>query len=134
MLRTVKSLQKGNALDVACGIGKLSRDLLSRIFKKVDMFELDKEDFEEAKKLNHSSSNIGKIVNASMQEFTADDKYNMIVLRWCSGYLDDEELVHMLRIWRGWLDIDEEAKIDAIGSAIFILDNVTEPGEKEYIC
>jgi hypothetical protein len=30
------------------------------------MFELDKDDFEEAKKINHSTPNIGKIVNASM--------------------------------------------------------------------
>ena len=54
-------------------------------------------------------------------------------MRWCSGYLDDDELEHQLKVWKGWLykshDGPSEGKVI---SAIILLDNVTEEGKLEY--
>jgi uncharacterized membrane protein len=57
------------------------------------------------------------------------------MLRWGSGYLDDEELVHQLKEWGALLDRSgESAQFQEIQSVIVVLDNILELGEAPFTC
>ena len=54
-------------------------------------------------------------------------------MRWVTGYLDDNELIYQLKVWRAMLQRKEEsARNHQIESAIVVLDNITKDDEQSY--
>ena len=115
-----------NALIIGCGNIGSQYDLknnfvqthsksmfTSNWINNVDLFDLDQSDIERAKLLKQTIPQIDRVECVSMQKYSSDKKYNLIVLRWCSGYLADDELVHQLKVWKGWLDRGKDAHSDA---------------------
>ena len=49
-----------------------------------------------ARKLKEECPRIGSVYESSMQEFDGHKEYNCIVLRYVTGYLDDQELIRFL--------------------------------------
>ena len=70
-----------------------------------------------------------------MLTFDSQEKYTMIMMRWCSGYLDDDQLINQLKIWQSWLYVSDEFCLgDDIESAIVIFDNRVDKEEDEFTC
>ena len=89
-LRKLTHHKYSRALEVACGRGLLTRDLLSKKYKSVDMFDQSNEAIKEAGDSNIGSRNVVITEVNSMEafDFTQCPQYSAIYLRWCIGYLE----------------------------------------------
>lgn len=64
------AIGKNRALDCGAGIGRVSKELLCREFKTVDLLEQDKKFCEKAKEsLISSGHSVGQIFNIGLQDF-----------------------------------------------------------------
>ena len=93
----LKSMKSFTALEVACGECHVTRDYLMHKFFRTDLMDQCPESIKLAEKLQVESGKIGDVKKSSMQDFMTINKYNCIVLRYCIGYLDDDELVQFLQ-------------------------------------
>ena len=73
VLEPFKNIKKDRALDLACGIGKLTKDFLSKRFNNVDLVDLDAEDIEKARQLKLIIPQIDRVEHEAMQDFTANE-------------------------------------------------------------
>ena len=78
------------------------------------------------KGLKTKYSVIKSVDQATMQGYEWKKEYNAIILRWCAGYLNDEELAAFLRKARNHLDNPQRrvSRQSTTTSFIFLLDNV----------
>ena len=86
------------ALEVACGRGLLTRDLLSKKYKYVDMFDQSAKAMRDAEDENINSRNVVITEVKSMEtfDFAQNEQYSAIYLRWCIGYLKRPEQIKFL--------------------------------------
>ncbi len=91
------SMKKEKALDVACGTGWVTKEVLLSRFSEVDLFDRCKQALDNAKEKIGKNPKLGEPIVHTMQNFPWDSKWNCIVCRYCVGYLDDEELVQFLK-------------------------------------
>ena len=99
------------------------------------MFDSDKEDIEEAMKLKDEFPQIKEVRQDTMQTYETDDRFDLITMRWVSGYLSDTELINRLSKWKTWLvSSDYKGEGNKIQSAIIILDNFVDYDKDEYVC
>lgn len=83
--------------DIGAGIGRVTKNFLSKHCEVVDLVEPVKPFVDqmqtELKELIQENK-IGQIYDVGMQEWTAEDsKYWLIWCQWCIGHLPDDELV-----------------------------------------
>ena len=78
---------------MAAGDARLSRNLLSKMFKLIDCFDQCPKAVKKIEKLKLSYDVIKKVDQATMQSFIWEEVYTCIFLRWCIGYLTDRELI-----------------------------------------
>ena len=96
MFETVKPDFSGKALEVACGRGILTQNLLIKHYDNVHLFDRDAAALRYIKFWKNSSKNgTNKKVTtevSSMQHFQwTDRKFTGVYFRWCLGYLNDQE-------------------------------------------
>jgi protein N-terminal methyltransferase len=88
-------------LDIGAGIGRVTRDFLSKVCDKVDLVEPVEQFVEEAHKALAELKSAGKIVDIyqiGMQDFIpSQGKYTVIWCQWCLGHLGDKALVEFLQ-------------------------------------
>ena len=130
-LESIPHLNKERALEVACGDARLTSDLLSRWFTKVDLFDQCPEAVDIARGLKETISNIDRVEQVKMQNFFFTRKYSVIVMRWVTGYLMNDQLIMFLRRAKKALKSWEKTETYPNGSASFILvmDNLSDEGE-----
>ena len=77
------------AVEVACGSGELSDELLSRHYKKVELFDQSQKACDEADDNNIMNNNVAKPYKSSMEDYIFKDgeQCNAIYMRQCIGYL-----------------------------------------------
>mmetsp|Transcript_1053 Transcript_1053/g.1640 ORF Transcript_1053/g.1640 Transcript_1053/m.1640 type:complete len:224 (+) Transcript_1053:55-726(+) len=85
---------EGRAIDVGCGIGRVTKEVLSKIFKTVDMLEPCERHMNKVKKWKERN---GEIYQCSLQEFEYNHKYDIIWMQWVVLYLTDNDFVNVLR-------------------------------------
>jgi protein N-terminal methyltransferase len=95
------------ALDVGAGIGRVTRDFLSKVCDKVDILEPVEKFVDQARvelaALEHEGK-IGDYYTIGMQDFVpADGRYLVIWCQWCVGHLPDEKLVEFFERCRSGL-------------------------------
>ena len=75
-------------------------------------------------------SELSKIDQATMQSYVWEEEYTCIILRWCIGYLTNEELKKFLIKASAHLHKDSKSKTrnSEPTSFIIVLDNVAPPG------
>lgn len=84
-------------VDIGAGIGRVTRDFLSKRCEVVDLLEpvkpfVDQMQTELSELIKENK--IGQIYNVGMQEWTPEtDKYWIIWCQWCVGHLPDNELI-----------------------------------------
>ena len=74
-----------------------------------------------AKALQRENPKIREVSTTTMQKFETDKKYNCIVLRYCTGYLNDEELSAFLRKLGSMLDQKSSNFVDSEQETSFII-------------
>ncbi len=89
--------RNGRALEVAAGDARLSRHLLTKLFTAIDCFDQCPVAVRRIERLKVGYDAIKNVDQATMQSFTWEKTYAVIVLRWCIGYLTDGEVTQFLR-------------------------------------
>ena len=84
------------ALEVACGAAHCTKAVLSKKFCKIDLFDESQGAVTDALKNLEGVERVGQVATSRMQDYTFDEKYNCILLRYCVGYLTDDELVQFI--------------------------------------
>ncbi|XP_073140401.1 alpha N-terminal protein methyltransferase 1 isoform X2 [Henckelia pumila] len=91
--------------DCGAGIGRISKNLLIRYFKEVDLLE-PVEHFLDAARINLAPDNLmvteeHRAVNffgVPLQEFTPEaERYDIIWVQWCIGHLSDDDFVSFFK-------------------------------------
>ncbi|ODQ67981.1 hypothetical protein NADFUDRAFT_81089 [Nadsonia fulvescens var. elongata DSM 6958] len=84
-------------VDIGAGIGRVTRDMLSRVCDKVDLVEPVIPFVEQMHKDLQPLKDAGKVVDIypiGMQDFVPEEgKYWVIWCQWCVGHLNDENLI-----------------------------------------
>ncbi|KAG7187952.1 hypothetical protein KM043_013914 [Ampulex compressa] len=90
---------KTYALDCGAGIGRITKNLLIRYFKHVDLVEQNPKFLEFARSyLDQCSTRIGQYYPIGLQNFyPVERKYDVIWCQWVLGHLQDDDLVHFFR-------------------------------------
>ena len=77
------------ALDVGAGDGRVTKDLLHRLFEAVDIFEPAADGFAKIMSVKALLPKLKHTHLASMLDYEFKEEYSLIMLVWCSGYVDD---------------------------------------------
>jgi len=92
-----ESLGKSYALDCGAGIGRITKNLLSRYFEKVDLVDQDPKFVEEAKIQLAENKSMGQFFCSGLQEFRPEEgKYDVIWMQWVLSHVTDEDLKELL--------------------------------------
>lgn len=93
------SPSKTFALDCGAGIGRITRNLLIKSFKHVDLVEQNPKFLEVAKiSLGNYSSRIGQYYPIGLQNFCpVTNKYDLIWCQWVLGHLQDDDLINFFK-------------------------------------
>ncbi|KAK0179876.1 hypothetical protein PV327_005587 [Microctonus hyperodae] len=87
------------ALDCGSGIGRITKNLLVKHFKCVDLVEQNSKFLDAAKVfLEDCSSHIGKFYSSGLQDFYPDaKKYDVIWCQWVLGHLENDDLIDFFK-------------------------------------
>lgn len=93
------SPSKAFALDCGAGIGRITKNLLIKHFKHVDLVEQNPKFLEVAKiSLENCSSRIGQYYPIGLQNFCPiENKYDIIWCQWVLGHLQDDDLIEFFK-------------------------------------
>jgi protein N-terminal methyltransferase len=109
------------ALDCGAGIGRVTRDVLSKLARKVDLVELIPKYVEQARIELKDEPRMGEFFVSSLQDCTPEPgAYDLVWIQWVIGHLTDAELVAFLRRCAAGL---------AHGGWIMVKDNNVSPQE-----
>lgn len=91
--------EKNYALDCGSGIGRITKHLLVKNFKRVDLVEQNSKFLDTAKDfLSSCSSKIGQYYLKGLQDFCPEEKkYDVIWCQWVLGHLNDNDLTEFLK-------------------------------------
>lgn len=97
-LQDRKELGTSQALDCGAGIGRITKNLLTRFFDKVDLVDQDPKFIEEAKNGLSEHPKVGQFYCSGLQEFKPEEKkYDVIWMQWVLSHLTDEDLKGLLK-------------------------------------
>lgn len=78
-----------NVLEVAMGEAQVSREVFLPRFSEIDMFDHDTHAVNMAKALQQKHPKIKRVEQSSMETYEFKTEYNLIFMRYASGYLND---------------------------------------------
>ena len=93
---SLKSMKREKVLEVACGYGYVTDEILCDYFCEVHMFDQCTNAIDHVVTKFENEPKITSKTKRTMQSFEWDDEWNCIVFRYCVGYLEDEELKEVL--------------------------------------
>lgn len=87
------------ALDCGAGIGRITKNLLMKHFKRVDLVEQNPKFLEVAKiSLENYSSRIDQYYSIGLQDFCpVGNKYDVIWCQWVLGHLRDDDFIEFFK-------------------------------------
>ncbi|XP_077281905.1 N-terminal methyltransferase isoform X1 [Temnothorax americanus] len=90
---------KAFALDCGAGIGRITKNLLLKFFKHIDLVEQNPKFLEVAKiSLENYSSRINQYYPIGLQNFCSTaKKYDLVWCQWVLGHLEDDDLIEFFR-------------------------------------
>ena len=126
-------MKRDAALEIGCGDCLVSKDLLEKHFAQIDLLDQCQEAVKEMRSYQGRCERVRHLFHMPMQDLDTQLKYNCIVLRYCIGYLDDEQAARFLRKLGAML-CQETQKARAASSSSFIIiqDQVIPDGVEEY--
>ena len=93
----LKYLDRKRCLEVGAGDGKVTRDLLKDLFVAIDCFDTSFEAVKKLEKLQGLLRVIKKVDQATMQNYYWTEEFTCIFMRWCIGYLSEDEAIAFLK-------------------------------------
>ena len=97
-LDSLGALDGTRAIDIAGGDGRVIKHLLRKRYSAVDCFDMCMESVKILEELRKNLECIEDVDQADMKSFEWQHQYSGIFLRWCIGYLTDEQLVDFLQL------------------------------------
>ncbi|CAG8606178.1 7757_t:CDS:2 [Funneliformis mosseae] len=99
---TLPRITEEYACDCGAGIGRVTKNFLSRLFKKVDLVEYTPKFIERAEKeflkKEKEEGKIGEFICKGLQEFIPEErKYDLIWCQWVIGHLKDDDLIEFFK-------------------------------------
>lgn len=86
------------ALDCGAGIGRITRNLLTRYFDSVDLVEQNKNFLNKAVEYLGNSPKVGQFFCSGLQNFNFEpETYDVIWCQWVLGHLTDDHLVDFFK-------------------------------------
>ena len=130
-LAKLTTIKYSRALDVGAGDGRVTKDLLHRLFAAVDLLEPYKDYIDKIKQVKPVLPRLEHVDHAKMQEYQWKEMYSLILLFWCSGYVDDEELESFLKSAKQHLVQEAKRATRKSGRTAFIVvfDNISNAGD-----
>nr|CAG4641242.1 EOG090X0EJQ [Eulimnadia texana] len=114
---------KERALDCGAGIGRITKGLLSKNFKTVDLVEQCGKFLEEAKRNLSEINHNGTFFHSGLQSFSAEEgAYDVIWCQWVLGHLTDSDLISFFKRCKAGLKPK---------GVIVVKENLTSSGEVE---
>jgi protein N-terminal methyltransferase len=90
-------LGRGSCADVACGIGRISKFLLSKYFKRIDLVDpVGKFVLQAERELTALGINVHKHV-CGAQDWEIDENFDCFWLQWTLMFLTDNDCIALLR-------------------------------------
>ena len=93
ILNELTTMKRESVIDVCCGGCELTRDLLRHQFEEIDFMDESLEAIDVAKRLKLEFSLKSEFFHLRMQHWGIKKKYNCIVMRYCIGYVNNQEAV-----------------------------------------
>ncbi|KAI5644306.1 adoMet dependent proline di-methyltransferase domain-containing protein [Phthorimaea operculella] len=85
------------AIDCGAGIGRITKNVLIKIFDKVDLVEQDEKFISAAvKAIGPNNEKLGTVYKTSLQSFYPDKKYDVIWIQWVLCHLKDDDMCKFL--------------------------------------
>lgn len=85
---------RSRCLDCGAGIGRVTKNLLSDFFDKIDLVEQDSAFCNKARESLAASGKLGDIFNVGLQDFNGSgNNYDVIWIQWVLGHLTDDDLI-----------------------------------------
>ena len=100
-------------------------------FREIDCFDQCPRAVKKLEHLQERFSELAKIDQATMQSYVWEEEYTCIILRWCIGYLTNDELKAFLNKAKAHLSSDARSRTRTSEptSFIIVLDNIAPPGQ-----
>uniref|UniRef100_A0A8D8YCM0 Alpha N-terminal protein methyltransferase 1 n=2 Tax=Cacopsylla melanoneura TaxID=428564 RepID=A0A8D8YCM0_9HEMI len=117
---------KTRVLDVGAGIGRISKNLLSKHFEKVDLLEQSTTFIEQAKESLKDCPNVDRWYNVGLQDFKPEDfsvKYDVIWIQWVLMFVLDEDIIKFINVCK---------QILTENGVIVVKDNVASGIKNEF--
>ena len=102
-----KFMKTSRVLEIGAGIGRVTKDLLSKYFNEIYLVEQDESFVKTAKQKLNDISSVKNIICSPMQKcfdhennknlIPKDLKFDVIWIQWCIENIDDHDLVQMLK-------------------------------------
>ena len=89
-------MERKKVLEVACGYGYVTENVLTSFFFAIDMFDHCPFSIRDVKHRLSKEPKINDIIQCTMEAFEWKADYNCILFRYCVGYPDNSTLVKVL--------------------------------------
>ncbi|KAM3138475.1 Alpha N-terminal protein methyltransferase 1B [Paramecium bursaria] len=86
-------IEKERALDLGCGIGRITDQFLSKHFKEIHLVDRNQDYLNKAQESLKMRSNDFKILT----QFNPEFQYDCIWIQWVSIYLQDDDFINLLK-------------------------------------
>src|SRR3989338_8935621 len=90
-------INTNSVIDCAAGIGRISKNLLTKYFNNVDILEQDEKFVNHCHKEFARNPIVRNIYHDSLQKFIFKHSYDVIWIQWCLEDLEDDGLFHFLQ-------------------------------------
>ena len=95
-LASLESLEYTRAIDVAGGDGRVTKECLCGLFPAIDLMDQCPKAINLVMQVKHFFPRLKNVKKSTMQDYEFKHEYNLILMNWCIGFLDDNELVTFL--------------------------------------
>ncbi|ELP90776.1 ad-003, putative [Entamoeba invadens IP1] len=92
-----------DCLDLGGGVGRVTKDVLSRYFKRIDVADQCVSHVNKAKEMKGVVPSFNDAFVCNMQHLVLTKQYDCIWIQWSILYLRDEDLVNMLQVCKAHL-------------------------------
>ncbi|XP_024084308.1 N-terminal Xaa-Pro-Lys N-methyltransferase 1 isoform X3 [Cimex lectularius] len=89
--------KKGRALDCGAGIGRVTKEILIKLFNKVDLIDQNENFIIKARENLGGSDELGLLYIGGLQNFKMEFKYDLIWCQWVLAHLTDKDLICFLK-------------------------------------
>ena len=89
-------MERKKVLEVACGYGYVTENVLTSYFYEIDMFDHCPYSIRDVKLRLSKEPKINDITQCTMETFEWKSHWNCIVFRYCVNYLNDLALIKVL--------------------------------------